>query len=647
MLKKIRVLTLLPLVAAISSVWAQTVQEQELEPIVVTTASQRHANVVQLNTKTAIQPLPANDGAGVLLPVPNMSVIRKGGTSGDPLFRGLGGSRLAVQADDQFIYGGCRGRMDPPTAYIFPTAYDKVIVTKGPQTVTQGMGLVAGSVRFVRKEQRFDETNTHLNAAYTTGSFGRNDVIVDGSVGGRLGYARLNATYNTADDYKDGDGKKAHSSFERNSQMLQLGLTPTTNTVLAATYERSRAEAAYSDRMMDGSKFDRDAWNIRGVHRNITDWFTEAQFRYGQSEIDHVMDNYSLRSVPGKKEMTGNPKRNTDTAQFKTTFQLGSVELQTGLDYLRDKHAVRRTRGRHYTELPYQPTQDFKHWGAFAEANWQRSDTQNWIMGYRYDSVTAHYNPNQYEKFSKFHQKYTLHSGFLRLEQKIGDAQYYAGIGIAQRAPDFWERNRIDDLQPERNTQLDVGAIWQHDKWNMSASLFASRTSHFILVDVNHDKKARNVSASRLGGELEANYHFAPHWTVGGSLAYNYGKNRTDNLPLAQTPPLEWKTTLSWDNGEFSAGALWRVVAKQNRFAIGQGNIIGQDIGASAGFGVLSLNAGWRMNKNTSIQTGVDNVFNKTYAEFVNKTGNSDAGVQTMRVNEPGRQVWLRAQVQF
>ncbi|WP_180297069.1 hypothetical protein [Snodgrassella alvi] len=32
-----------------------------------------------------------------------MSVIRKGDISGDPLLRGLGGSRLLITANDQFV----------------------------------------------------------------------------------------------------------------------------------------------------------------------------------------------------------------------------------------------------------------------------------------------------------------------------------------------------------------------------------------------------------------------------------------------------------------------------------------------------------------------------------------------------------------
>ena len=128
------------------------------------------------------------------------------------------------------------------------------------------------------------------------------------------------------------------------------------------------------------------------------------------------------------------------------------------------------------------------------------------------------------------------------------------------------------------------------------------------------DFNVRNINASRFGGEAEVKWTFAPNWEVGTSLAYTHGKNRTDGKPLAQTPPLEWNNTLAFDNGKFSAGALWRVVAKQKRYSKGQGNIVGQDIGASSGFGVLSLNAGWKFSKYATLQGGVDNVFNKTYA---------------------------------
>ena len=653
-------LLLLPIALAVSQAWADTdpVPEETviLSPVTVTGTQQQKANSVTFNPKAALQPLPAGDGADLLQSVPNMSIIRKGGSSGDPLFRGLGGSRLSINADDQFIYGGCSMRMDPPTAYIHPNSFDKVVVTKGPQTVTQGMGLVSGSVQFIRKDPDFSEKPYNINASLTAGSNDRRDGSLEAEFGGKYGYVRSNISHNEAGDYKDGSGKSVHSHFKRDSQMLQLGIPPTENTTIAGTYERSRAKVAYADRMMDGSKFDRDAWNVRFTQRNLTPWFSELELRYGKSEIDHVMDTYSLRTIRNPAGMqiknANNPKRNTDTGRLKATFDWDKLNLQTGLDYLDDVHVVRNERGGDgYRHKPYMPNQSFKQWGIFTEAAWQQTDKQRWAAGLRHDQVKAHYDTASVTDPALKHQKFNLDSGFLRWERNTDNGlKYYAGFGIAERAPDYWERLRSEKkaIHAEQNRQIDAGIIWKRPNLHASVSVFGSDIKNFILMErQGMNLGARNINASRFGGEAEVKWTFAPNWEIGSSLAYTYGKNRTDGKPLAQTPPLEWNNTLAFDNGKFSAGALWRVVAKQNRYSKGQGNIVGQDIGASSGFGVLSLNAGWKFSKYATLQAGIDNVFNKTYAEFVSKGGDPSAGTQTLRVNEPGRTAWLRLQAKF
>lgn len=713
---------LLPLAAALSQAWAAPVAEEtaELSPVTVTGTQQQKANTVKFNPKATLQPLPAGDGADLLQSVPNMSIIRKGGSSGDPLFRGLGGSRLAINADDQFVYGGCSNRMDPPTSYIHPSTFDEVVVTKGPQTVTQGMGLISGSVHFVRKDPTFHEQPYSFNGSTTLGSSGRRDASFEAGAGGKYGYARLNVSHNESDDYKDGAGNRVHSNFKRDGQMVQLGVTPTENTTIAGTYERSRGKAAYADRMMDGSKFDRDAWNVRISQRNITPWLSEIEARYGSSEIDHVMDTYSLRPVGMMGKAAINPKRRTDTGNLKATFDWDNVNLQTGIDYMRDRH-TERNGNENYASSPFKPTQSFDQLGGFAEAAWQRTDKQKLIAGLRHDQVTGTYETKADSDPLK-KTKYPLTSGFFRFEQTTGNTKYYAGLGIAQRSPDYWERKKSENLRKETNRQLDAGLIWNSGNWHVSASVFAGKVDDFIIVEtkpmmMHHaagsttahshmahhhaghpgshapatpatggpagshaptapatgghpgshtstapaagghaghhhgaDLSARNIDAIRLGGELEVKWQFAPNWSISSNLAYTYGKNRTDGKPLAQTPPLEWNNTLAFDNGKFSAGALWKLVAKQNRYAKGQGNIIGQDIGASVGFGVLSVNAGWKFNKYATLQGGVDNVFNKTYAEFVSRSGgfvDPAAGIKTTRVNEPGRTAWLRLQAKF
>lgn len=662
---------LLPLAAALSQVWAAPVAEEtaELSPVTVTGTQQQKANTVKFNPKATLQPLPAGDGADLLQSVPNMSIIRKGGSSGDPLFRGLGGSRLAINADDQFVYGGCSNRMDPPTSYIHPSTFDEVVVTKGPQTVTQGMGLISGSVHFVRKDPTFREQPYSFNGSTTLGSSGRRDASFEAGAGGKYGYARLNVSHNESGDYKDGAGNRVHSNFKRDSQMVQLGVTPTENTTIAGTYERSRGKAAYADRMMDGSKFDRDAWNVRISQRNITPWLSEIEARYGSSEIDHVMDTYSLRTIRDSStgmqiKKANNPKRRTDTGNLKAVFDWDNVNLQTGIDYMRDRH-TERNGNENYASSPFKPTQSFDQLGGFAEAAWQRTDKQKLIAGLRHDQVTGTYETKADSDPLK-KTKYPLTSGFFRFEQTTGNTKYYAGLGIAQRAPDYWERKKSENLRlrKETNRQLDAGLIWNSGNWHVSASVFAGKIRDYILIEqhmMHHGghgghghghvmTMARNINATRFGGELEAKWQFAPSWSIASNLAYTYGKNRTDGKPLAQTPPLEWNNTLAFDNGKFSAGALWKLVAKQNRYSKGQGNIVGQDIGASAGFGVLSVNAGWKFNKYATLQGGVDNVFNKTYAEFVSRSGgfvDPAAGIKTTRVNEPGRTAWLRLQAKF
>ena len=661
-----------PVAAVVLGLFAYSVNAQEsavtatgeavLDEVVVTSTPTKKPNIAKINPKAPIQPLPAPDGASLLKTVPNMTVIRKGGIDGDPLFRGLGGSRLAITADDHHLFGGCGGRMDPPTAYIYPENYDEVIVTKGPQSVTQGPGLITGSVQFVRDTPKFSKPGLDFDGSLTAGSAGRLDVFGGLTAGWKYGYARLNLVNNEADNYADGNGKEVHSAYSRNSQNLQIGVTPDEKTLIEASYDRSRGHAAYADRTMDGIKFDRDAWNVKASRRDITPWLSELKAQYGHSYVDHLMDNYTLRTVKGMK-MANNPDRETDTARLEATLSFDKVKAQIGLDWMDDQHTLRTGSGmdaagatQMYLAKPRMPDQHFRNLGVYAEGTWLMDEKNRLVAGYRHDKTDAQYQAG-YANYAAVKgtpwedQSYRLNSGFLRYERRDANWAYYAGVGVAQRAPDFWERMRSFKLNKETNKQLDAGVLYKADNLSAGLSVFGSRIDDFILVDNNTMPMARNVDATRYGAEAEVTWNFAPSWKIGQTLAYTYGKNRTDGIALAQTPPLESKTTLGYDNGKFSAALLFRAVAGQSRIAPGQGNIVGQDLTtSSSGFGVVSLNASWKMNKNMTVSAGVDNLFDKAYSEHINKSMSYDvasAGLSGYRINEPGRQFWLKLNAKF
>ena len=83
-------------------------------------------------------------------------------------------------------------------------------------------------------------------------------------------------------------------------------------------------------------------------------------------------------------------------------------------------------------------------------------------------------------------------------------------------------------------------------------------------------------------------------------------------------------------------------------YAIGEGNVVGQDFGDTGGFGVFSLNGAYKLSKNFKVSTGIDNLFDKAYAEHLNLAGDAGFGFPGDKaINEPGRTYWTKVDFSF
>jgi len=665
--------------------------QEILEPLVVTAPAMDEPLTVSFDPRSPQQPIPANDGASLLKTVPGMNVIRKGGTDGDPVFRGMAASRLNILLDGEQILGGCGMRMDPPTAYIFPDSYDKVTILKGPQSVTHGAGASAGTVLFERKPTYYAEPGWEMNGALTGASFGRHDEFLEVKGGNPLGYVQGILTNAESDDYRDGDGNTVHSAYKRHSATAILGWTPDKDTRLEFSAIRSDGEAAYADRTMDGSKFDRTNYGLKFEKEHMGGLLDKVEAQAYYNYVDHVMDNYSLRTFQASAMMpnptASNPDRKTTGGRLAFTLLPGdSTQLVLGADLQKNIHTLRRsgTGGEFVNSYKDQDRVEdarFDQYGLFGELTQQLSLAGRLVAGLRSDRWTAkdkrqtiavgmasRTNPTAGESRDE-----TLTSGFARYEHDLNaDTTAYVGLGHTERAPDYWELfnkeavgqnnttslSAFEAINPEKTNQLDAGVTWKSGPAQTFVSAFYSKIDDYILVQSNYTKPAlmgmgsrtttvaRNIDATTWGGEAGINYAFSPQWKGMMSLAYVRGTNDTDDHALAQMPPLEGRFGLDWDNGKWSAGALWRLVARQDRYAVNEGNIVGQDMGETGGFGVFSVNGGYRWSKGTRLSFGVDNLFDKTYAESISRGGASITGFdQTTRVNEPGRTLWLKAQI--
>jgi iron complex outermembrane receptor protein len=647
---------LLPVLIA-ASLLPATARPDEPAPLMTIVVTVPHTSdplTVVTDPRMPQQPVPANDGASYLKNIPGFTLIRKGGTDGDPVLRGLAGSRLNVLLDGMDFHGGCGMRMDPPTAYVFPETFDKVTVIKGPQTVAYGNGNAAGVVLFEREAAM--QSGQSAFGSLMLGSWARVDALASGKVVTDKAHFEAAVTHAESGDYQDGDGTTVHSAYQRQSANLVVGYRPDSDTRVDLDFTASRAEAAYADRSMDGVKFDRDSYGVKLEKTQLSPLVAKLSARIYHTYIDHVMDNFSLRPLTGMA-MVSNPDRDTDGARVSTDLNLrDDTVLKLGADWRDDAHTLRTTVN--YASMPRIRDYASTTTGVFGELTHTLANDRRVIGGLRHDNWDA----TRYSAGVPLASaERDLSARFVRYEQDLAGRPVttYIGVGCNERPMDYWEAvNKIglstsSNLNPEQTTQLDAGVLWKTRAIRGSISTFYAGVDDYILTRTNGTAGcanangcAQNVDATRYGMEADLAWKLDAAFTLRGSLAYVHADNDTLNVPLAQTPPLEGKLGLDYKTGAWTLGSVLRMVAAQDRIHVGYGNIVGQDYGATSGFSTLALNASYRAGKQSLLSFGVDNVFDKTYAEHLARDNTFEAGTST-RVNEPGRFVWAKLNVSF
>lgn len=654
---------------------AEVQPAQTLTPIVVTAQQGNDANglIVHADPKQPTQPIPAVDGAAYLQSIVGFNQIKNGGANGDVTFRGMFGSRIKILTDGTENLGACPSRMDNPTSYISPESYDKITVIKGPQTVQYAHTGSAATVIFERESEKLTSEKPYRGqASVMVGSYGRLDHNVETAVGDETKYVRLNANRSVADSYQDGAGHTVPSDWEKWNADLAFGWTPNEDTWVELKGGKSDGEAVYAGRSMDGSKFARESLGLHVEKKNISDVIKQVEAQVDYSYNDHVMDNFRLRTpptttmtmhgmsmtVPNKMEME--VTRRTLNVRAAMTSEWDKVSLITGIDSQQNKHGGNMIMyAMPSMNSPFATNMKFESYGAFGELSYQLSDQNKLVTGARIDQTQIDNLKTDTER------KETLPSGFIRLESQFADQlKTYAGLGYVERVPDYWELfstqyyqtgTTFDHLNNEKTTQFDAGYQYEQGAFKSWASVYAGLIQDYILVSYTPtgskgklEAKSRNVDATIAGAEAGISYQLTDQMQADVSAMYAWGENTTDHRALPQIAPLEGRFNLRYVQDKYNLGLLWRVVAAQDRTSYREGNIIGYDVEDSKGFGTLSLNGTYNLQKGVDLSVGVDNVFNKNYAEHLNKLGSSGFGyAATEQFNNIGRNYWARISMKF
>jgi len=677
-----------PLSILLALAFGSAAGAQEVTPVIEVGADEladARTGVLDADDPAARYP---HDGGDWLLTLPGVTGVRMGSHGADPVIRGQSQTQLNVLLGGAFVQGGCPNRMDPPSSYASPEIYDRVTVIKGVQTLIYGAGGPGGTVLFERTPPNLSAEDPHrvrLGAGYASNGNVR-DGFADAAVGGAGGYVRGIVAAKSADSYEDGDGEEVRSGYRERSAILDLGWSLGAATRLELSAEAVRGDdILYAGAGMDAPVSDNDTIKLRLRHDAPAGPFDGLRAELYRTDVEHVMDNFSLRPAP-MMAMSVPSESLTDGGRVIGDVFLASGLLSVGVDLQRNQRDAVRYSGMMAPPTMIQsylwPGVEIRQMGAFAEYAGDLSPRSRMTAAVRVDRVRAEAGKAALTAMgTSAADLYALYYGtrdtdhqetnvgaLLRLERDLATpgTTVFATVSRTARTADATERfiasNNANpsqrwvgnpDLDPEIHRQLEAGVQHRARAWSASAAVYADRVRDYILRDRFHSADPalgnatiyRNVDARLAGLDAEVRWRWSRRWSAGLALAYVHATNTTDDRPIAQTPPLEGTLSVAYEGAAWSLGGALRAVARQTRVDDDPATGSGLDFGETPGFAVLDLYGSAALGRRAEVRFGMDNVFDRTYAEHLNKPNLFDP--DPVRVNEPGRSVWVRASVEL
>lgn len=625
-------------------VWAQEqpMQIEVVKPLPVA------AGATALDLEQPIAPVA--DGGELLRELTGVSGSRMGGRGIDPVIRGQQQNRLNVILDGAYIFGACPNRMDPPTTYSAAESYDRVVVLKGNRSVIYGPGGSGGTVLFERERPAFDEQNYRgsVSAGYADNGEA-STLAADLAAGSERGYIRFISDTADAGSYEDGAGDEVRSSYETESNALLLGARVAKRTWLEGSYEQVREQdVLFPGAGMDSPYSDADTWRLKLDHQPLMSSIQRVRAEIYRSDIDHLMDNYSLRPA-GMMRMAAPTSSDTLGGRLLIDSLLGGHELQWGIDHQQNYREGSRQRvmpsGMRMEVSALWPDVTLEQTGVFAEVTHYLA-ADSWLKaGARLDHVSADADRTQADDRAsednvsgllvwnqRLNERYSLQSTLSRSVRTADATERYIDAGSWQGNP---------DLDPEIHQQLELMLSAEAERLNWSLSGYVDRVDDFIL---RRNNRYYNVGAELYGIDAELAWQLDSNWRMRSGLSWVKGNNRDDDSNLSQIPPLTATLALDYRRDAFRAGADWLLVSRQSEVCLTGSDCGGQDIRKTPGYGVINLRAGYDITENLAVDAGVDNLFDKRYADHLNR---EDLLGNAVQVTEPGRSAWLRMVARF
>lgn len=638
---------------------------------------------------------PATDIGTYIRSIPNVSGIRKGGSTVDPVVRGFKYSQLNVQVDGgQKIEGGCPNRMDPAASHVEIEDLQSLEILKGPYALRYGPsfgGVIQMNTQKPTRSDRFTIDGSAL-IGYTSNPSGTKEHLAFMG-GNRLVNFGLSANNKQNGDYLDGNGNRVNAQSKKYNIKGQFGITPGNHHQLNFSYNYSIGkDVAFAALPMDMREDKTQLMSMDYIWEIPSQDALPLRCKIYRSDVKHTMDNKERPVSDTVVAVTIVQAYNTG-GRLEGGFSKGTNTFLMGIDF---EHITKD--GDRVKTLVLQPTMPvhtepiwnnavITNAGLFAEFR-KPLDAFDIIASARMDLNQANCDTIMFKKMgtviylnTENESRFVNVSASGGFEYRLSDRLSLSlMLGRGVRSPDMTERfitllpvgyDNYDylgnpSLQPEANNQADLTLRYKNPEiGNVEVNGFYSLVTDYITGEIVPPaeqkpatngvmgvKRFYNADLARFRG-FEFTYASAASLNVYLQFIAAYtrttineaerqiinengeitGTEVIENDPLSEIPPFETTLVLGY---KFLKG---RLLPKFKGRLVAHQNYVSEAFyeQTTPGFFVAGFSCSYYHNAHFTITAGVDNIFDKAYYEHLNRRIIGS----TRDYYEPGRNVYI------
>ena len=608
----------------------------------------------------------AVDTAELLLKLPGANVNANGALTGIAQYRGLYGDRVAISIDGLGALSGGPNAMDPPLAYASPLLLEHLTLERGIASVANSSESLGG----------------HINADYDRGGYARGSAVgIAGSVQARYEsngnlrgtaarFVAANDTHKVAvlgevteaNDFEYPNGSLTPTQLDRSQYDVSYGFSNETIELLAYAGGLDTENTGTPALPMDIAYIDTALYGVRMRMQGDNAVWTLS---FNDSDVDHVMNNFSLRTPPGTPMGYRSNHATANGSQWRLGAEIPVTDgtWRFGIDGASATHAARITnpnalpfRIDNFNDVQRDLVGLYGQWNKLVgrldlEAGVRVNQID--LSAGRIGAFIPAMNPMmQMMGMNAAILADTFNAGERGRDHSNVDAVFKIGrvindtrnvffeIARKTRAPSYQEaflwlplqatggladgRSYIGNpnLASEVMNELNIGTNWRGERAWFAPQIFYKRIDDYIQGTPTSNATANmvammmtglpaleftNTDAEFVGLDLAWGYSFNEMLSVEGLLSYVDGKRADVSDNLYRIAPLNGAVSLVLDKPTWSARLELIAYASQDDVAAFNNET------ASAGYGIFNARMQWHGGESLSVFASVENLLDKAY----------------------------------